>query len=206
MSRNDLTPPPPSLQQQLLRLYFVPTMRRNHIFGSAPSMPSLQRQASNHKNLNMPTTLPACPSKSLGTFWILLVFVMTLPSRSIFWKIFCLDSLERASDNLTLNCFAFPWKCRALNPVFSRESSNNIFSRSIAWQRPFSFNVSDPPFAIHERNSRCWRPWNGCSHGEGCRRPMGCLGLPRPYGRIRLDTVKQEPRSQQREERRQKER
>jgi hypothetical protein len=25
-----------------------------------------------------------------------------------------------------LNCFAFPWKCSALGPVFSWESSNNI--------------------------------------------------------------------------------
>jgi hypothetical protein len=33
-----------------------------------------------------------------------------------------LDSLERASCNLTLNCFAFPWKCMALSPVFSWES------------------------------------------------------------------------------------
>jgi hypothetical protein len=44
-------------------------------------------------------------------------------------KILCLGSLERASGNLTLNClncFAFPWKCRASNLVFSWESSNNI--------------------------------------------------------------------------------
>jgi hypothetical protein len=38
---------------------------------------------------------------------------------STFLKILCLDSLERASGNLNLNCFAFPWKCRALSPVFS---------------------------------------------------------------------------------------
>ncbi len=46
-----------SLQQQPLRLNFVPTMRRNRIFGSASSRPSLQRQGSNRKNLNMPIPL-----------------------------------------------------------------------------------------------------------------------------------------------------
>jgi hypothetical protein len=55
--------------------------------------------------------------------------------------------------------------------------------------------------AIHERDSRSWRPWNGRSHGEGCGRPMGRSMRPRSYGPSCLDTVKQEPRSQQREER-----
>ncbi len=62
--------PPLTLQQQLLTLNFVPTMRRNHTFGSASLRPSLQRQESNHKNSNMQTHLPACLSKSFGTFWI----------------------------------------------------------------------------------------------------------------------------------------
>ncbi len=118
--------PPLSLQQQLLRLNFVLTMRRNHTFGSASSRPSLQRQESNHKKLNMPTPLPACPSKSFRTFWTSLTSVTTQPSCPTFWKILCLDGLERANGILTLNCFAFPWKCRALSPVFSWESSNNI--------------------------------------------------------------------------------
>ncbi len=69
--------PPLSLQQQLLRFNFVPRMRRNSTFGSASSRPSLQRQESNHKNPNMPTTLPACPSTSFETFWILLMPVTT---------------------------------------------------------------------------------------------------------------------------------
>jgi hypothetical protein len=40
----------------------------------------------------------------------------------------------------TLNCFAFPWKCRASSPVFSWESSNNIslleshLTMSFSWQ------------------------------------------------------------------------
>jgi hypothetical protein len=52
----------------------------------------------------------------------------------------------------------------------------------------FSFNVFDSPCAIHERNGQSWRPRNGCSHGEGCRRPMGRSG--RPYSRSRLDTAR----------------
>jgi hypothetical protein len=40
-----------------------------------------------------------------------------------------LGQFERASGNLTLNCFAFPWKCRPSSPVFSWESSNNISLR-----------------------------------------------------------------------------
>jgi hypothetical protein len=36
-----------------------------------------------------------------------------------FLKNTLLDSLERANGSLTLNCFAFPWKCRASSPVFS---------------------------------------------------------------------------------------
>jgi hypothetical protein len=43
-----------------------------------------------------------------------------------FLKLLCLGSLERASGNLIMNCFAFPWKCRASSPVFSWKSSNNI--------------------------------------------------------------------------------
>ncbi len=56
--------PPLLLQQQLLRLNFVPTMRRNRTFGSASLRPSLQWQESNYKNSNMPMPSPACPSKS----------------------------------------------------------------------------------------------------------------------------------------------
>ncbi len=60
--------PPLSLQQQLLRLNFVPTMRRNRTFGSTSSRPNLQQQESNSKNTNMPMPWPAWPSKSFGTF------------------------------------------------------------------------------------------------------------------------------------------
>ncbi len=118
--------PPLLLQQQLLRLNFVPTMRRNCTFGSASSRPSLQRQESYHKNSNMPTPSPACPSKSFGTFWIPSMSATTLPSRSIFKNKLCLVNLARASGNPILNYFAFPWKCRASSPVFSWENSNNI--------------------------------------------------------------------------------
>ncbi len=56
------------LQQQLLRSSFVPTMRRNLSSGSTSSRLSLQRQVSDPKISNMPTLLPACPSKSFRTF------------------------------------------------------------------------------------------------------------------------------------------
>ncbi len=56
--------PPLSLQQQLLRLSFVPTMRRNRTFGSASSRLSLQRQESNCKNSNTPMPLPVQPAQA----------------------------------------------------------------------------------------------------------------------------------------------
>ncbi len=46
---------PLPLQQQLLRLNFVPTMRRNLTSGSASSRPSLHRQGSDPQNSNTPT-------------------------------------------------------------------------------------------------------------------------------------------------------
>ncbi len=119
--------PPQLLQQQLLRLNFVHTMRRNFTFGSASSRPSLQRRGSNNKSSNMPTLSPACPSKSFGTFWRpSLMSAATLTSRSTFWKILCLGNLERASGSPILNYFAFPRKCRASNLEFSWGSSNSI--------------------------------------------------------------------------------
>jgi hypothetical protein len=64
MSHDDLTSL--SLQQHLLRLSFVPKMRRNLTFGSASSRPSLQRKGSNHRNSNMPMPSPTCPSGHFG--------------------------------------------------------------------------------------------------------------------------------------------
>jgi hypothetical protein len=46
-------------------------------------------------------------------------------------KTLCLDSLERANGSLTLNYFAFPWKCRASSPMLSWESSNNTSPGSL---------------------------------------------------------------------------
>jgi hypothetical protein len=43
-----------------------------------------QRQGSNHKSLNMPMPLPACPSKSFGTFLTPLTSATTQMSRLIF--------------------------------------------------------------------------------------------------------------------------
>jgi hypothetical protein len=72
----------------------------------------------------MPTPLPACPSKSFGTFWKLLMSATTLRAVQFFEKYFAWTVWKDGS--LTLNCFAFPWKSSALSPVFSWESSNNI--------------------------------------------------------------------------------
>jgi hypothetical protein len=43
---------------------------------------------------------------------------------------------------------------------------------------PFSCNVFDSSSTIHKRDIKSWRPWNGPSHDEGCRHPMGRLGWP----------------------------
>jgi hypothetical protein len=44
-----------------------------------------------------------------------------------FLKNTLLGQFEKSKwQSYCLNCFAFPWKCRALSPVFSWESSNNI--------------------------------------------------------------------------------
>jgi hypothetical protein len=43
-----------------------------------------------------------------------------------FFKNTLLGQFGKSSGSLTLNYFAFPWKCRASSPVFSWESSNNI--------------------------------------------------------------------------------
>jgi hypothetical protein len=44
-----------------------------------------------------------------------------------------------------LNCFSFPWKCRALKPVFSWESSNNISLQEYHLTMTFFFQC----FLIH---------------------------------------------------------
>jgi hypothetical protein len=77
---------------------------------------------------------------------------MTLSSHSAIWKTLCLDSLERANSSPTLNYSAFPWKCRASNPVFSWKSSSNISLQEFHLTMTFSFNVFDPPSAFHERS------------------------------------------------------
>ncbi len=128
-------------------------MRSNRIFVSASSRPNLLRQGSNHKNLNMPMPLPACPSKSFGTFLTPSMPATTQMSGLIFWKTLCLDSLERANGSLTLNCFAFAWKCRASSPVFSWEAQTTSPSGSITWQWPFPCNVFDSSSAIHVRKT-----------------------------------------------------
>jgi hypothetical protein len=60
---------PLSLQQQLLRLSFVPTMRRNCTFGSPSSRPSLQRQFCKSQKLKYANALASLPKQVdiLGT-------------------------------------------------------------------------------------------------------------------------------------------
>ncbi len=122
---------------------------------------------------------------------------------STFWQILCLDSLERANGNLTFNYFSFPWKCRASSSVLMGKLKQHLPPRISPDNDLFlaMFLILLPPSM---RDSRSWRPWNGRSHGEGCGHPMGRSGRPGSYSCSRLDTPKQEPRSQQREERRQK--
>jgi hypothetical protein len=57
-----------------------------------------------------------------------------------FLKNTLLGQFGKSNGSLTLNYFAFPWKCRASSPVFSWESSNNISLRephptmTFSWQ------------------------------------------------------------------------
>jgi hypothetical protein len=46
-----------------------------------------------------------------------------------FLKNTLLGQFGNTNDNLTSDCFAFLWKCRASSPVFSWEGSNNISLR-----------------------------------------------------------------------------
>jgi hypothetical protein len=48
-----------------------------------------------------------------------------------FLKNTLLGQFGKSSGNLTLNCFAFPWKCRVLSPVFSWEAQTTSPSRNI---------------------------------------------------------------------------
>ncbi len=177
-------------------------MRRNCIFGSASLRPSLQWQGSNHKNI-ICHSLASLPKQVLRD--ILDNFDVCNDSDELFdflkntwtvWKeqmavLFWIASPSHGNAGPQAQCSH--GKAQTISP-----------SRSITWQWPFLGNVFDSSSAIHERDSRSWRPWNGRSHGEGCGHSMGRSGQPRSYGRSRLDTAKQEPRSQQREERRQK--
>jgi hypothetical protein len=45
------------------------------------------------------------------------------------------------------------------------------------------------PTAFHAQSSRSWQPQDGRSHGEGCRRTVGCLRQPRTHGHGRHDSA-----------------
>ncbi len=76
----------------------------------------------------MQMPLPACPSKSFRTFSTLWMSAMIQINLLSFWKMICLDSLERTSGSLILICFGSPWKCRASSPLFSWEKYSNSIS------------------------------------------------------------------------------
>jgi hypothetical protein len=78
------------------------------------------------QKLKYANTLASLPKQVLRDILDTLDVCNDSPEPFNFLKIPCLDSLERASGKLTLNRFAFPWKCRASSPVFLWESSNNI--------------------------------------------------------------------------------
>jgi hypothetical protein len=90
-------------------------MRRNRIFGSVSSRPSLQRQESNCKNLNMPTSLPACTSKSFGTFKTLLMSAATQMSRD-FLKNTLLGQLGKSKWQSYFELLCLPMEMQDLKP------------------------------------------------------------------------------------------
>jgi hypothetical protein len=59
--------------------------------------------------------------------------------------------------------------------------------------RSFSGHVFYSPAAFHARSGRGWQPQDSCSHGECCRRPVGCSGRPRPHSCGRHASAKKEP-------------
>ncbi len=70
MTREDLTSPVAAAATAQVKL--CPYDEEEPHIGSASSRPSLQWQESNHKSSNMPMPLPACPSKSFGTYYVTL--------------------------------------------------------------------------------------------------------------------------------------
>ncbi len=117
--------PPLSLQRQLLRLSFVHMMRRNLTSGSTSSRLCLQRQGSNPKNSNTVCHCSGQPAQASppGHFghtrclqW--LWWVLRLFENHFAWPVL--------KEQVAVNYFASPLKCRASSPVFSWGSSNSI--------------------------------------------------------------------------------
>ncbi len=101
---------------------------------------------------------------------------MTLLSRSSIWKTLCLDNLERANGSPTLNYTSPPHGNAGPQTQWCSHGEAQPTSpfRSFSRQRSFPFHVFDPPAAFYARSGRSWHLQNGCSHGEGCRCPVGC--------------------------------
>jgi hypothetical protein len=91
-----------------------------------------------------------------------------------FLKILCLDSLARASGNVTLNCFAFSWKCRASSPVFTWEhlppgvsTDNDLFLAMLLIHLPSSMRETvgagahKTAAAMVKAADALWDAWGG---------------------------------------------
>jgi hypothetical protein len=67
MSQNDLVKLIASAATSQVKL--CPYDEEEQASGSASSRPNSRKWVSDHKDSNMPMLLPACPSRSFGTFW-----------------------------------------------------------------------------------------------------------------------------------------
>ncbi len=87
----------------------------------------------------------------------------------IVWNTLCLASLERANGSPILNCFTFPWKCRASSPAFSSGSSNSISLQQFHLTRTSFWQYFSSAYRLPcKKRGRNWHPHDSGSHGEGC--------------------------------------
>jgi hypothetical protein len=155
------------------------------------------------QQLKYANALASLPKQVLWDIWDTLDVCNDCAKPFVFLKNTLLGQFGKSKWQSYFELLRLPMEMQGFKPSVLMGKLKQHLPPECRLTTTFFFNVSDPPYAIHERNSRYWRLWNGCSHGEGCRHPMGRSGRPRPYSCSRLDTAKQEPRSQQWEERRQ---
>jgi hypothetical protein len=155
-------------------------MRRNFTFGSASSRPSLQRRRSNHKSSITPMLLPAYRSKSIGTFWILLTSATTLLSRSI-KKNTLLGQFGKSKWQSYYELLRLHMEMQGLKPSVLMGKLKQHLPPGVSPDNDLFLSMFlIRPSAFHERSGESWDPRDGCSHSEGCRRPVECSGRPRP--------------------------